>query len=69
MDSTKILNGVAINGSSDGLVRQTGTWHLSTKKKTLTLDSYKSWERWDTNRETHIATVYASLVGSRTRAT
>ena len=40
---------------------------LAEIQKTLTLDSYKSWERWDTNRETHIATVYASLAGSRSR--
>ena len=47
VDSTKILNGVAINGSSDGLVRQTGTWHLSTKKKTLTLDFDHGWDSPD----------------------
>ena len=41
---------------------------LAEIQKTLTLDSYKSWERWDTNRETHIATVYASLAGSRSRS-
>ena len=40
---------------------------LAEIQKTLTLDSYKSWERWDTNRETHIAAVYASLAGSRSR--
>ena len=40
---------------------------LAEIQKTLTRDSYKSWERWDTNRETHIATVYSSLVGSRSR--
>src|SRR5262245_10098855 len=31
---------------------------LAEIQKTLTLDAYKSWERWDTNRETHIASVY-----------
>jgi glyoxylase-like metal-dependent hydrolase (beta-lactamase superfamily II) len=35
-------------------------------QKTLTLDAYKGFERWDTTREAHIAAVYATLKGSRT---
>lgn len=38
---------------------------LAEIQKTLTLDAYKSWERWDTNREAHIAAVYATLKGTR----
>lgn len=33
-------------------------------QKTLTLDAYKGFERWDTNREAHIAAVYAMLKGA-----
>jgi glyoxylase-like metal-dependent hydrolase (beta-lactamase superfamily II) len=38
---------------------------LAEIQKTLTLDAYKGFERWDTNREAQIAAVYASLKGSR----
>jgi glyoxylase-like metal-dependent hydrolase (beta-lactamase superfamily II) len=34
-------------------------------QKTLTLDAYKGFERWDTHRTVHIAQVYESLKGSR----
>jgi glyoxylase-like metal-dependent hydrolase (beta-lactamase superfamily II) len=34
-------------------------------QKTLTLDAYKGFERWDTNREAQIAFVYQTLRGSR----
>jgi len=34
-------------------------------QKTLTLDAYKGFERWDTNREEHIAAVYETLKGTR----
>jgi glyoxylase-like metal-dependent hydrolase (beta-lactamase superfamily II) len=34
-------------------------------QKTLTLDAYKGFERWDTARETHIAQVYATIAGTR----
>jgi len=37
---------------------------LAEIQKTLTLDSYKGFERWDTVRATHIASVYASLKGT-----
>ena len=37
---------------------------LSEIQRTLTLDSYKGFERWDTSREAHIASVYATLKGS-----
>ena len=34
-------------------------------QKTLTLDAYKGFERWDTNRATHIAAVYEMFMGAR----
>ncbi len=34
-------------------------------QKSLTLDAYKGFERWDTVREAHIASVYATLMGTR----
>ena len=34
-------------------------------QKTLTLDAYKGFERWDTIREAHIAAVYATIKGTR----
>jgi hypothetical protein len=33
-------------------------------QKTLTLDAYKSFERWDTTREAHIEAVYATMRGN-----
>ena len=41
---------------------------LAEIQKTLTLDAYKGFERWDTNREAHIAAVYATIKGTRTEA-
>jgi glyoxylase-like metal-dependent hydrolase (beta-lactamase superfamily II) len=38
---------------------------LAEIQKTLTLDAYKQFERWDTNREAHIAAVFATIKGSR----
>ena len=38
---------------------------LQESQKTLTLDTYKGFERWDTHRTVHIAQVYESLKGSR----
>jgi glyoxylase-like metal-dependent hydrolase (beta-lactamase superfamily II) len=38
---------------------------LADIQKTLTLDAYKGFERWDTTREAHIAAVYATLKGTR----
>jgi hypothetical protein len=38
---------------------------LAEIQKTLTLDAYKGFERWDTNREAHIAAVYGTLKGTR----
>jgi glyoxylase-like metal-dependent hydrolase (beta-lactamase superfamily II) len=38
---------------------------LAEIQKTLTLDAYKGFERWDTIREAHIAAVYATMKGSR----
>ena len=37
-------------------------------QRTLTLDAYKGFERWDTIREAHIAAVYATMGGSRSAA-
>jgi glyoxylase-like metal-dependent hydrolase (beta-lactamase superfamily II) len=34
-------------------------------QKTLTLDAYKGFERWDTIREAHIEAVYATMRGTR----
>jgi len=41
---------------------------LAEIQKTLTLDAYKGFERWDTSREAHIAAVYASIKGTRPAA-
>ena len=38
---------------------------LADIQKTLTLDAFKGFERWDTVREGHIAAVYATLKGAR----
>jgi glyoxylase-like metal-dependent hydrolase (beta-lactamase superfamily II) len=38
---------------------------LAEIQKTLTLDAYKGFERWDTIREAHIAAVYATMAGTR----
>ena len=38
---------------------------LAEIQKTLTLDAYKGFERWDTIREAHIAQVYATMGGTR----
>jgi glyoxylase-like metal-dependent hydrolase (beta-lactamase superfamily II) len=41
---------------------------LAEIQKTLTLDAYKGFERWDTIREAHIAAVHATISGSRPAA-
>jgi glyoxylase-like metal-dependent hydrolase (beta-lactamase superfamily II) len=41
---------------------------LAEIQKTLTLDTYKGFERWDTTREAHIAAVYATFKGTRADA-
>jgi glyoxylase-like metal-dependent hydrolase (beta-lactamase superfamily II) len=38
---------------------------LAEIQKTLMLEAYKGFERWDTTREAHIAAVYATLKGTR----
>jgi glyoxylase-like metal-dependent hydrolase (beta-lactamase superfamily II) len=38
---------------------------LAEIQKTLTLDAYKGFERWDTNRTAHIAAVYEGIKGRR----
>jgi len=42
---------------------------LADIQKTLTLDAYKSFERWDTHRTVHIAQVYELLKGTPRTAT
>ncbi|HEY5619448.1 MAG TPA: MBL fold metallo-hydrolase [Vicinamibacterales bacterium] len=37
---------------------------LAEIQKTLTLDAYKGFERWDTHRTVHIAQVYATIKGT-----
>jgi glyoxylase-like metal-dependent hydrolase (beta-lactamase superfamily II) len=41
---------------------------LAEIQKSLTLDAYKGFERWDTIREAHIAAVYATISGTRPAA-
>jgi glyoxylase-like metal-dependent hydrolase (beta-lactamase superfamily II) len=41
---------------------------LAEIQKTLTLDAYKGFERWDTIRDAHIAAVYATMKGTRAGA-
>jgi hypothetical protein len=38
---------------------------LSEIQQSLTLDAYKSFERWDTVRTVHIAQVYATMAGAK----
>jgi glyoxylase-like metal-dependent hydrolase (beta-lactamase superfamily II) len=38
---------------------------LAEIQKSLTLDAYKGFERWDTIREAHIAAVHATMAGTR----
>ena len=37
---------------------------LAEIQKTLMLEPYRTWERWDTHREAHIAEVYATMKGT-----
>jgi glyoxylase-like metal-dependent hydrolase (beta-lactamase superfamily II) len=41
---------------------------LSEIQKTLTLDAYKGFERWDTTRAAHIEAIYATMRGTRPAA-
>jgi glyoxylase-like metal-dependent hydrolase (beta-lactamase superfamily II) len=41
---------------------------LAEIQKTLMLEAYKGFDRWDTNREAHIAFVYGTLRGTRPEA-
>ena len=34
-------------------------------QKTLMLEPYRTFERWDTHRQAHIAEVYATMKGSQ----
>jgi glyoxylase-like metal-dependent hydrolase (beta-lactamase superfamily II) len=51
--STGVASGIAAGRS------------LAEIQKSLTLDAYKGFERWDTTREAHIASVYATFKGTR----
>jgi glyoxylase-like metal-dependent hydrolase (beta-lactamase superfamily II) len=42
---------------------------LAEIQRTLTLDAYKGFERWDTIREAHIAAVHATIAGTRAATT
>jgi cyclase len=42
---------------------------LAEIQKSLTLDAYKGFERWDTIREAHIEAVYATMRGTRPATT
>jgi glyoxylase-like metal-dependent hydrolase (beta-lactamase superfamily II) len=42
---------------------------LAEIQKSLQLEAYKGFERWDTHREAHIATVYATIKGTPADAT
>jgi glyoxylase-like metal-dependent hydrolase (beta-lactamase superfamily II) len=42
---------------------------LAEIQKTLTLDAYKGFERWDTTRTAHIEAVYATMQGARPAST
>ena len=65
LDSLRYLEDIA-KGVAAGIgAGQT----LAQIQKTLTLDAYKGFERWDTTREAHIATVYATLKGTSAPAT
>ena len=51
---------------SKGVAAGIGAGHsLAEIKKSLTLDAYKGFERWDTTREAHIEFVYATMRGTR----
>jgi len=60
LESQRYLEDLA-NGVAAGIA---GGRAVAEIQKTLTLDAYKGFERWDTVREAHIASVYATLKGS-----
>jgi hypothetical protein len=41
---------------------------LADIQKSLTLEAYKGFDRWDTHRAAHIAQVYETIKGSRSAA-
>jgi glyoxylase-like metal-dependent hydrolase (beta-lactamase superfamily II) len=61
LDSQKYLEDLAA-GVAAGVAAGRS---LAEIRKTLTLDAYKGFERWDTIREPHIAAVYATMRGTR----
>jgi glyoxylase-like metal-dependent hydrolase (beta-lactamase superfamily II) len=64
MDAQQYLVDLA-NGVAAGIAQGRS---LADIQKTLTLDAYKGFERWDTVREAHIASVYATIRGTRAAA-
>jgi len=59
-DSLRYLEDIAT-----GVAAGVGANHsLAQIQKSLTLDAYKGFERWDTTREAHIAAVYATMKGT-----
>ncbi len=60
-DSLRYLEDIA-KGVAAGVAAGRG---LAEIQKTLTLDAYKGFERWDTIRAAHIEAVYSTMRGSR----
>ena len=64
MDSLRYLEDIA-----RGVAAGVGAGRsLAEIQKTLTLDAYKGFERWDTTREAHIEAVYSTMRGTRPAA-
>jgi hypothetical protein len=61
LESQRYLEELA-NGVAAGIAAGRS---LADIQRTLTLDAFKTFERWDTVREGHIASVYATLKGAR----
>ena len=61
LESLRYLEDIAKGVAAGVAAGQT----LAQIQKSLTLDAYKGFERWDTVREAHIAQVYATMQGTR----
>lgn len=61
LQSQRYLEDLA-RGVAEGIAAGRG---LAEIQKTLTLDAYREFERWDTVRTAHIASVYNSIMGAR----
>jgi hypothetical protein len=64
VDAQRYLEELA-NGVASGIAAGRG---LAEIQKTLTLDAYKGFERWDTARTAHIAFVYGTIKGNQAGA-